>query len=254
MRLLVAEGCHPINGAWLGRIWHRYNTADTEQRRRLALKKALAELPADATPEQRQQTWDRVMTAPQRHAASAFDVTVSPVKSVSLLWAFGDDHTRQTVLAAHHAGVRAVVVVSAKVRSKEPDALSAWLSLDSHAFYKASTTARIVYERALEAHLVQHLGCGSGPGLARRSARSSASRHLCQPPCGPGRASPGSDGDPPPRRLQGDDGGLHAGVLRQDPGSAPPAWEQLGRVSGLLLYFAAVRVRKRRFGWTRNRL
>jgi conjugative relaxase-like TrwC/TraI family protein len=203
MRLLVAEGRHPITGAKLGRPWRRYKPA-TETQRQEDLTKALAGLPHDATPEQKQRAWQQTMAAPARHADAAFDLTVSPVKSVSLLWAFADDPTRQTVLAAHHAGIRAAIaeleqhaaftrrgtngirqvdthglavmvfdhrmsrdrdpqlhshiVLSAKVLSNEPDTEDAWLSLDSSALYHASGIARIAYERALEWHLIRHLG------------------------------------------------------------------------------------------------
>jgi hypothetical protein len=109
MRLLVAEGKHPSTGQHLRRIWRRF-PATTEESHRAALDRVLARLPADVTPEQRHQAWVKVMTAPERHAVAAFDVMVAPVKSVSLLWAFGDDTVKNTVMAAHHAGIRAVLL------------------------------------------------------------------------------------------------------------------------------------------------
>jgi len=41
----------------------------------------------------------------QRRAVAGYDLVFSPVKSISLLWALGDDATRAAVEAAHHAAV-----------------------------------------------------------------------------------------------------------------------------------------------------
>ncbi|HKS98252.1 MAG TPA: MobF family relaxase [Rugosimonospora sp.] len=108
MRLLVAQGKHPVTEEQLGQLWRTY-TPMTDAARREALALAVAKLPADATVEQRAKAWLDIMTAPDRTAVAAYDVTVSPVKSVSLLWAFGDDRVKGIVMAAHHSGVRAVL-------------------------------------------------------------------------------------------------------------------------------------------------
>ncbi len=108
MRFLVGEGRHPTAGYRLGRAWRIY-APQTDATRAAAVERAWAALPEDATVEQRDKAWLDVMTAPERRAVSGYDVTVSPVKSVSLLWAFGDDDIKREVMAAHHAGVRAVL-------------------------------------------------------------------------------------------------------------------------------------------------
>ncbi|MDR7277650.1 MobF family relaxase [Catenuloplanes atrovinosus] len=108
MRLLIGEGRHPAAGYRLGRAWRIY-APQTDATRVQAVEQAWAALPDDATVEQRDKAWLDIMTAPERRAVSGYDVTVSPVKSVSLLWAFGDDGTKREVMAAHHAGVHAVL-------------------------------------------------------------------------------------------------------------------------------------------------
>ncbi|MEU1811707.1 MobF family relaxase [Micromonospora aurantiaca (nom. illeg.)] len=108
MRYLIGQGRHPTTGFRLGQKWRIYAPM-TDEYRDEAVRRALAHLPDDATVEQRDSIWQRIMNAPERRAVSAYDVTVSPVKSVSLLWAFGDDTVKQDVVAAHHAGVRALL-------------------------------------------------------------------------------------------------------------------------------------------------
>ncbi|MEH0930914.1 MobF family relaxase [Micromonospora sp. CPCC 205558] len=108
MRYLIGQGRHPSAGYRLGQKWRIY-TPMTDEYREKAVQRALAHLPADATVEQRDKVWHDIMNAPERRAVSAYDVTVSPVKSVSLLWAFGDDAVKQDVVAAHHAGVRSLL-------------------------------------------------------------------------------------------------------------------------------------------------
>ena len=105
---LIGEGKHPETSEQLGRLWRKFTAMDDDARQD-AVEKAWAKLPADATYEQIAQVWLRIWTAPERHPVAGFDVTVSPVKSVSLLWAFGDDRVKQQVMAAHHAGVRAAL-------------------------------------------------------------------------------------------------------------------------------------------------
>ncbi|MBO4164290.1 MobF family relaxase [Micromonospora antibiotica] len=105
MRFLVGQGRHPRSGYQLGQRWRTY-APQTDATRAAAAQRALLALPDDATIEQRDKVWHDAMTAPERRAVSAFDVTVSPVNSVSLLWAFGDAEVKRDVMAAHHAGVR----------------------------------------------------------------------------------------------------------------------------------------------------
>jgi conjugative relaxase-like TrwC/TraI family protein len=108
MLRLIGEGKHPITGQQLGRLWRQFPALD-DQARQAAVEKAWAKLPPDATYEQIAQVWLRIWTAPERHPRAGFDVTVSMVKSVSLLYAFGDDRIKQAVMAAHHEGVRATL-------------------------------------------------------------------------------------------------------------------------------------------------
>ena len=43
------------------------------------------------------------------HSARGYDVTFNAPKTVSLLWAFGDEHVRDEVTAAHTAAMGAVI-------------------------------------------------------------------------------------------------------------------------------------------------
>ncbi|MFI0796593.1 MobF family relaxase [Micromonospora rubida] len=108
MRNLIGQGRHPTTGFQLGQKWRIYAPM-TDEYRDEAVRRALTHLPDDATVEQRDKVWHDIMNAPERRAVSAYDVTASPVNSVSLLWAFGDDTVKQDVMAAHHAGVRALL-------------------------------------------------------------------------------------------------------------------------------------------------
>ena len=108
MRNLIGAGRHPTTGFQLGQKWRSYAPM-TDEHREEAVRRALSNLPDDATVEQRDKVWHDIMNAPERRAVSAYDVTASPVNSVSLLWAFGDDAVKQDVMASHHAGVRALL-------------------------------------------------------------------------------------------------------------------------------------------------
>ncbi|MBG0567523.1 MobF family relaxase [Actinoplanes aureus] len=108
LQRLLAEGKNPVTGEQLGRLWRQYQAMDDDARR-AAVEKAWEKLPKGATYEQIARVWLNIWTAPERRPVAGFDVTVSPVKSVSLLWAFGDDIVKQQVMAAHHEGVRATL-------------------------------------------------------------------------------------------------------------------------------------------------
>ena len=108
MQNLIGEGKHPVSGKQLGNLWRQYTIMD-DTARTAAVHKAWKQLPADATYEQIARVWLTIFTAPDRQPVAGFDVTVSPVKSVSLLWAFGDDTIKHEVMAAHHEGVRATL-------------------------------------------------------------------------------------------------------------------------------------------------
>ncbi|MEV6923995.1 MobF family relaxase [Dactylosporangium sp. NPDC051485] len=105
---LIGKGQHPVTEEQLGRMWRIYQPM-TDEYRAAAYEKALAKLPADATVEQKAKLWNDIHLMPERKAVAGFDVTVSMVKSGSLLFAFGDDRVKSAVMAAQHAGVRAVI-------------------------------------------------------------------------------------------------------------------------------------------------
>ncbi|MGI5238659.1 MobF family relaxase [Dactylosporangium sp. CA-139066] len=108
LQRLIGNGQHPVTAEQLGRLWRVYQPM-TDEYRQAAFEKALAKLPADTTVEQRAKLWNDIHLMPERKAVAGFDVTVSMVKSGALLWAFGDDRVKAEVMAAQHAGVRAVV-------------------------------------------------------------------------------------------------------------------------------------------------
>jgi conjugative relaxase-like TrwC/TraI family protein len=53
--------------------------------------------------------WRREMRQKTKQAVAGFDLTFSPVKSVSALWATADVGTQEQIVAAHHEAVRDVV-------------------------------------------------------------------------------------------------------------------------------------------------
>ncbi|WP_433294564.1 MobF family relaxase [Actinoplanes sp. CA-030573] len=108
IKRLIGAGQHPATGKQLGLMWRRYRPMD-DAARQAAVEKAWAALPDDATYEQVARAWLRIWTAPERRPLAGLDVTVSPVKGVSLLWAFGNEQVKAEVMAAHHAGVRAAI-------------------------------------------------------------------------------------------------------------------------------------------------
>ncbi|KQY48319.1 hypothetical protein ASD18_12200 [Cellulomonas sp. Root137] len=103
MARLFGQGCDPATGVPLGRA---YVTGDPVAKRVGAQVKALPEgLDAGA----RRRAIDAITRvelargAPK--AVAGFDLTFTPPKSVSTLWAVADDRTQSTVLAAHRAAV-----------------------------------------------------------------------------------------------------------------------------------------------------
>ncbi|KQT01302.1 hypothetical protein ASG23_06955 [Cellulomonas sp. Leaf395] len=103
MARLYGQGCDPATGGPLGRA---YVTGDPVAKRVEARVKALPEgLDAGA----RRAAVDAMTRvelargAPK--AVAGFDLTFTPPKSVSTLWAVADDRTQATVLAAHRAAV-----------------------------------------------------------------------------------------------------------------------------------------------------
>lgn len=104
MANLFGAGRHPLTGQSLGMAYPVYAPpAD-----RIAAQ--TAKLPQGLNPVEREAadtTITRVELARNRPAAVAgFDLTFTPTKSVSTLWAVADPGTQQAILDAHRAGVQ----------------------------------------------------------------------------------------------------------------------------------------------------
>ncbi|MFD7161478.1 MobF family relaxase [Kribbella sp. NPDC059898] len=57
------------------------------------------------------QIWKREMRRKAKQAVAGFDLTFSPVKSVSALWATTDVGTQEQIVAAHHEAIRDVIAL-----------------------------------------------------------------------------------------------------------------------------------------------
>jgi conjugative relaxase-like TrwC/TraI family protein len=103
MANLFGHGLDPTTGVALGRAYRTYSPAAE----RIATQ--VAALPGELTGEAREAAVaaiTRVELAKRTPSAVAgFDLTFSPTKSVSALWAVADAHTQSAVLAAHRAAV-----------------------------------------------------------------------------------------------------------------------------------------------------
>ncbi|SDD21103.1 conjugative relaxase domain-containing protein, TrwC/TraI family [Sanguibacter gelidistatuariae] len=104
MANLFGAGRHPVSGQPLGKAYPVYAPpAD-----RIAAQ--IEKLPPDLDPAQREAavaTITRVELSRNRPAAVAgFDLTFTPTKSVSTLWAVADPGTQQAILDAHRAAVQ----------------------------------------------------------------------------------------------------------------------------------------------------
>lgn len=100
---LFGEGKHPLTGAPLGRPYSK--TAPPAER--IAAK--VAQLPASLTGPARQAAVETItkveLAKPTPHAVAGFDLTFTPAKSVSTLWALGDRRTQARVHRAHRRAV-----------------------------------------------------------------------------------------------------------------------------------------------------
>ncbi|WP_218973376.1 MobF family relaxase [Actinomyces wuliandei] len=107
LRTLVEHGANPLTDQPLGRPFPTHMTA--QERAALLIK----ELPDDLTPDQREARVRQIQRATAKAASAravhAFDHTFAPPKSVSLLWALGDQGVREQVEAAHHDAISHVV-------------------------------------------------------------------------------------------------------------------------------------------------
>ncbi|WP_246169418.1 MobF family relaxase [Actinotalea subterranea] len=103
MAHLFGAGRHPVTGAPLGRPYPK--VVPVAER----IAATVAKLPAHMSGEVRraaQETIAKVeMARPVPRAVAGFDLTFTPPKSVSTLWALGDGRTRTAVHAAHRAAV-----------------------------------------------------------------------------------------------------------------------------------------------------
>ncbi len=103
MAYLFGEGKDPTTGAALGRPYRNHTPAAER------IAKQVAALPQDMAGEARAAaiaTITRVDLAKRTPSAVAgFDLTFTPTKSVSTLWAVSDEATQAAVLAAHRAAV-----------------------------------------------------------------------------------------------------------------------------------------------------
>ena len=105
LRALVVDGADPLTGDVLGRGFPSHMSA-REKRDLLVgqLPAGLSRAERDARVEQIERS-----TAAAGRAVHAFDLTFAPPKSVSVLWALGDQGVREQVEAAHHDAIGRVV-------------------------------------------------------------------------------------------------------------------------------------------------
>ncbi|MDO8119690.1 MobF family relaxase [Isoptericola sp. b490] len=103
MVYLFGEGKHPLTGVPLGRPYPK----TSPPAERIAAK--AAQLPASLTGPARQAAIDTItkveLAKPTPHAVAGFDLTFTPAKSVSTLWALGDRRTQARVHQAHRRAV-----------------------------------------------------------------------------------------------------------------------------------------------------
>lgn len=103
MARLFGTGRDPVSGIALGRPYPTYIPV----RDRIAAR--VAELPEELAGESRAAAVDAItrseLAKPRHTAVAGFDMTFTPPKSVSALWALGDRGTQTVVLAAHRAAV-----------------------------------------------------------------------------------------------------------------------------------------------------
>ena len=103
MASLFGAGNDPVSGAPLGRIYPSFTPA----RERIAAQ--VAALPESMTASDRAAAIDAItrieLAKPRPTAVAGFDMTFTPPKSVSTMWALADRATQETVLNAHRAAV-----------------------------------------------------------------------------------------------------------------------------------------------------
>ncbi|MGQ0631521.1 MAG: MobF family relaxase [Sporichthyaceae bacterium] len=107
MGAVFGRGHDPVSETPLGRAYPTYRSADER------IADAAARLPDTLAEPDRQAAVAvierRERARPVRAAVAGFDLTFTVPKSASVLWAIGDDPTRQAVTDAHHEAVGAVL-------------------------------------------------------------------------------------------------------------------------------------------------
>jgi conjugative relaxase-like TrwC/TraI family protein len=94
----------------------------------------------------------RVDRAPQRDAIAALDLTFSPVKSVSVLWALATDEVRAEVEAAHDAAVEAALTHLQDVAGTTRAGTNGVRTVDSDGWVVARFTHRMSRARDPQLH------------------------------------------------------------------------------------------------------
>ena len=100
LQLLLGTGRDPVTGEPLGRAFPAYD------RLKIRIAARVADLPADLTPEQRQEAAASIaaeeVAAGTRRAVAGYDFTFSVPKSLSALWGVADIGTQALIVEAHH--------------------------------------------------------------------------------------------------------------------------------------------------------
>jgi conjugative relaxase-like TrwC/TraI family protein len=107
MGRLFGSGQDPASGDPLGRPYPVYRSADER------IQAAVVRLPNNLDEDERAAAIEAIerrdRARPVRAAVAGFDLTFTVPKSASVLWAIGDDATRQAITDAHHDAVGAVL-------------------------------------------------------------------------------------------------------------------------------------------------
>jgi conjugative relaxase-like TrwC/TraI family protein len=96
----------------------------------------------------------RLTEAPQRQAIAALDLTFSPVKSVSALWAIADNDMRREIEAAHHGAVTAALTHLQDVAGVTRAGVNGVRTVDAEGWIVARFTHRM--SRAKDPQLHTH--------------------------------------------------------------------------------------------------
>lgn len=106
---LLGAGLHPLTAAPLGRAFPRLRPP----RERIAAR--IARLDPELADDERARMVERIrleeVARRGRTAVAGFDLTFSPPKSLSVLWAVADGRTQQLLAAAHHASLRDTIAL-----------------------------------------------------------------------------------------------------------------------------------------------